>query len=228
MSQADALLNSIAVTSVSTTSGEYIVVGEDRFITIPDDQKKLGVQYDHDVEVKTFRCPRFWDETDLSSHKIYINYMRPDESLATYWCQNVRVESDVIYFDWIISGHATEFEGNVSFLICAKVTGTDGLEVTHWNSELCSDFYVSKGMKCPETIIRRHPDIITQLLIRMETAETNLQTWMDETDREISEWEDAYEVDYAKRMSTMEQNTSPSAKIPSGFSIPKNQCSQAA
>ena len=179
MSKAEDLLNRLAEEekgAVYTVSSNepHIVVGLDRFITVPDQIKKIGVQYDHDIETITFDCPRFWDGNDLSTMKIYINYMREDGHVGMYLCNIVSIEDDIMHFNWTISGEVTQIKGTISFLVCIKRVDSDGNEERHWNSELCQDLYVSEGMECQESILYRYPDIITQLLTRMDIAEGNV------------------------------------------------------
>jgi hypothetical protein len=178
MSQASELLNSLTETTPDEiVTGSNIVIGRDRFLVVPESLKKLGVQFDHDVETVTFDCPRFWDEWDLSRMKIYVNYMRVDGGLGSCLCKNIVVDSEdseIVHFDWTVSGNVTVVEGGLSVLVCAKAVDSDGLEKTHWNSELNTDMYISKGLRCQETILRRYPDIITQLLLRMEHAEAEV------------------------------------------------------
>ena len=178
MSKAEDLLNSLAEEekgAVYTVSSNepHIVVGLDRFITVPDQIKKIGVQYDHDIETITFDCPRFWDGNDLSTMKIYINYMREDGHVGMYLCDIVSIEDNIMHFNWTISGEVTQIKGTISFLVCIKRVDSDGNEERHWNSELCQDLYVSEGMECQESILYRYPDIITQLLTRMDITEFN-------------------------------------------------------
>ena len=153
---------------------EFAVITSDRYVIIPESQRKIGVQFDHNAETISFECPRYWDGRDLSEMKIYVNYMRPDESLGSCLCENVTVDpSDdtIIHFDWVISGHTTEYAGVLSMLVCARDVDENGKIVSHWNSELTTGLYVSSGMKCRDTIVKRHPDIITQLLRRMDVVE---------------------------------------------------------
>lgn len=179
MSKAEDLLNSLteeeegAVDAVLSNE-PHIVIGLDRFITVPDQIKKIGVQYDHDIETITFDCPRFWDGNDLSTMKIYINYMREDGHVGMYLCDIVSIEGDIMHFNWTISGEVTQIKGSISFLVCIKRVDSDGNEERHWNSELCQDLYISEGMECQESILYRYPDIITQLLTRMDIAEENV------------------------------------------------------
>ena len=153
---------------------EHIVVGSDRYITVPESLQKIGVQFDHNAETVTFDCPRYWDGHDLSMMKIYINYMRPNDSFGAYLCNNAEIDSmddTIMHFNWVISGHVTEFAGPLSFLVCICDVDQNGDSTTHWNSELNTQMYISSGMKCRDAILGRYPDIITQLLNRMDSVE---------------------------------------------------------
>ena len=174
MSQADALLASIYNSSNEVVTGDKLVIGDDRVITIPEALKRVAVQYDHDIETVTFDCPRYWDGKDLSTMEIFVNYMRPDEVMGSHVCTNVVVspeDSTRMYFDWTISGHVTYVPGTLSFLVCIKIVDSEGELLHHWNSELNTDMYISTGLKTHDVILARHPDIITQLLLRMGTVE---------------------------------------------------------
>ena len=60
MSQAEELLNSLSAGDTTETAIEgHIVIGNDRFITVPEEPKRIGVQYDHNIETVTFDCPRY-------------------------------------------------------------------------------------------------------------------------------------------------------------------------
>lgn len=179
MSQAEDLLNSLNSRSVSLYTAnpdteEHIVIDENRYITIPDALKRIAVQFDHDIETVTFDCPRYWDGLDMSEMKVYINYMRPDKNRGMYWVNEVVIDEDdtnIMHFNWTISKNVTLVKGNVSFLVCIKKTDADGNEENHWNSELNSDMYISEGLECEESIVSEYPDVITDLLTRMDYVE---------------------------------------------------------
>ena len=152
---------------------EHVVIGYDRFIFVPDSCRKIGVQYDHNIEIVTFDCPRYWDGHDLSTMNIYINYARSDGVLGNCLCTNVVIDSSdsgIMHFDWTVSGNVTYVKGDISFLACAKAVDSAGNEAMIWNSELNSDMYVSEGLKCQDVILRQYPDIITQLLLEMKNT----------------------------------------------------------
>lgn len=174
MNQAEALLNTLndgdITTSGETTEG-YIVVNEDRSITVPDSLRRLGVQHDHNIETVTILCPRFWDGHDMSQMTVYVNYLRPDGVKGQYPAANLKVSETTMTFDWVISNNVTYIKGTLSFLICIVKTDADGMEERHWNSELNQQCYISEGMECQEVVVIGYPDIITYLLTKMDEVE---------------------------------------------------------
>ena len=126
----------------------------------------------------TFDCPRYWDGNDLSTMKVYVNYIRVDGAIGSYLCDDPTIDADnpdLMHFNWTISGNVTQVSGPLTFLVCIKMVDEDGDETNHWNSELNTDMYVSVGMQCHEPIIFRHPDIISQLLLRADEIEEMLE-----------------------------------------------------
>lgn len=188
MSQADRLLDSLSEDDIATYIAEpeeHIVIGKDRYIIVPETLKRIAVQYDHDIETVTFDCPRYWDEHDMSKMKIYINYMRPDGVPDSYIADDITVdETDdtLMHFNWTISKNVTIAKGKLTFLVCIKKTDENGNEDSHWNSELCDDMYISEGLECHEPLERLYPDLYTQLLYRMDEAETITNENMEQSE----------------------------------------------
>ena len=170
----------------------HIVVGGNRHITVPSNLKRLGVQYDHNMESVTFDCPRYWDGQDMSAMAVYVNYTRSNGSGGTYsdrypvGLPTIDENDDkIMHFDWTISRNVTEVAGPIAFLVCVMATGPDDegnqVEIHHWNSEICEDCYISKGMKTEENSFEMYPDETTQLLERMlvvEAAELNMTSML--------------------------------------------------
>jgi hypothetical protein len=170
MSQAEELLNSLTENDISLQLANpetepHIVVGDDRFISVPKELQRIAVQYDHDVETVTFDCPRYWDDLDMSDLSIYINYMRKDRVVGVYKATDISVDTTnerIMHFNWKISRNVTEVVGQLKFLICIKKGDADGNEVNHWNSELNTEMYISEGLEAGEGFFDSYPDIITQ------------------------------------------------------------------
>lgn len=174
MSQARMLLANLNdPTPIAEGGGvtDCVVIDNDRYITVPDSLKRLGVQHDHDIQTVTIDGPRYWDGHDMSQMKIYVNYMCANGMKGKYLTQNLQVGTDRMTFDWTISGNVTQAKGRISFLVCIVTLNDDGTEKLHWNSELNQDCTISEGMECEEIALVQYPDIITQLLLRMDEAE---------------------------------------------------------
>lgn len=170
MSQADELLKQLSGDGISLQLANpetepHIVVGDDRFISVPAELQRIAVQYDHDVETVTFDCPRYWDDLDMSDLSIYINYMRKDRVVGVYKATDISVDATndrIMHFNWKISRNVTEVVGSLKFLVCVKKGDADGNEANHWNSELNSEMYISEGLEAGESFFDPYPDIITQ------------------------------------------------------------------
>lgn len=211
MSQAEALLNSlstdeIAAYSVNSEAEPHIIIGRDKFITVPLSLQRIGVEHEHDIETVTFECPRYWDEHDLSGMFIYINYMLSNGYKDSYPVENVTVQDDIILFTWTISRNVTQVSGDIKFIACAKKVDTEGIEVIHWNTELCEDMYVSKGLETEELVSEEYPDLITELLLRVKSVQDiNIQA--DEMSSVLAEAKAAAVVaEEAKNVATDEAN----------------------
>lgn len=189
MSQAEELLNNlssedIALFTVNPVTEEHIVVDDDRYISVPEPLKRIAVQHDHNVETVTFDCPRYWDNNDLSEMYIYINYMRSDRVKGRYLAKNVRIDTNdlkMLHFEWTIGNEITEVNGNIAFLVCAVKTDTEGNEEIHWNSEINNQMFISNGLECAESIVNMYPDIINELLSKMDTLIISSSSLTDAT-----------------------------------------------
>lgn len=170
MSKADELLNSLSDDDISLQLANpdtepHIIIGDDRFISVPKELQRIAVQYDHNVETVTFDCPRYWDGLDMSQLYIYINYQRKDRVVGCYKATDVTVDendSSIMHFNWTISQNVSLVKGDLKFLVCIRKADAEGNEVNHWNSELNTEMYVSEGLETGEAVVEPYPDIISQ------------------------------------------------------------------
>lgn len=175
----------------------HIVINDERFITVPEKLKRIAVQHDHNVQTVIFDCPRFWDGLDMSKMKVYVNYLRADGVPGAYIADCVEVDEtddNIMHFAWTITENASAVKGTLEILVCIKKTDISGNMTNHWNSELNKEMYVSEGLECVETILNNYPDIVTQLLTRMDTVEAiatpeamqgYVDKWLSEEGEEI-------------------------------------------
>lgn len=152
----------------------HIVIAADRSVIVPDELKNIAVQFDHNVETVTFDCPRYWDEHDLSTMHIYVNYRCADGKCESYVCNNPVVDENdetIIHFDWTVSRGVTCAVGTISFLVCAKTVGSDGNLQLQWSSSMNQEMVVSEGLDPdPVDIDEETSDLIEYLLTQMTTA----------------------------------------------------------
>lgn len=187
MSRADDLLNDLTEKEIVVRTADEavepnIVIGEDRFITVPDELKKIAVQYDHRIETVTFDCPRYWDGADMSKMTIYVNYTREDGLEGLYIAKNVVVDEEnpnIMHFDWTLTRNATGIDGKLIFLISIRRVDKEGNEIQYWNSERNDEMHVSLGLNNGESIQDKYPDIFAQML---ETFDSDRETILKRAD----------------------------------------------
>ena len=164
----------IAAYTANPEEERHIIVDETRKITVPDELKRIAVQYDHNIETVTFDCIRYWDGHDMSTMHVYINYMLANKALGCYMSEDVTVDpndENIIHFTWTISRNVTQAIGPITFLVCIKRVDEEGNEVNHWNSELNKEMFVNQGLECGEPITEDYPDIIEQILLKLESQD---------------------------------------------------------
>lgn len=190
MSQALDMLNSLSETEIDDLTNRsvaegHVVIGFDRIISVPPALRRIAVEHDHNMETVTFDCPRYWDNNDMSTMAVYINYMLSNGYTDQYPVTNLRVDTDddsIMHFDWTISNNVTQVAGKISFLVCVVKTDTviepetgyevEGVPVKHWNSELNQEMYVSAGLECEsQSVVHSDPDLVARLLECMPIVE---------------------------------------------------------
>ena len=156
---------------------KYITINSDRSVTVPVELRKIGVQYDHNVNTIEFVGPRYSGNVDLSTMTIYINYILSDKTPGKYKAENVIIDDQddsLIRFNWTITRNVTKVSGILSCLVCAKKTDKEGNEINHWNTDIFRLLSVSEGMENDPVIQEQYPDVITSLIQNVEEHDTKL------------------------------------------------------
>lgn len=156
---------------------EHITINSDRSVTVPVELRKIGVQYDHNVNTIEFVGPRYSSNVDLSTMTIYINYILSDKTPGKYKAENVIIDDQddsLIRFNWTITRNVTKVSGILSCLVCAKKTDEEGNEINHWNTDIFRLLSVSEGMENDSVIQEQYPDVITSLIQNVEEHDTKL------------------------------------------------------
>lgn len=155
---------------------------ETKTINLPSSEVLFGTEEEQGVERKYFKCPRIvGDNIDLSTHQIYISYMAVKDKNATfipnsipqsYWCDDVALDEtgNYITFSWLLSGNVLASRGFVGFAVIAKSVEGDILK-TRWKTAPAVGTVLMTLPDAGEGIAELYPDIITQLLDRMDAVE---------------------------------------------------------
>ena len=165
---------------------------ETKTINLPSSEVLFGTEEEQGVERKYFKCPRIvGDNIDLFTHQIYISYMAvkdknatfiPDSIPKSYWCDDVALDEtgNYITFSWLLSGNVLASRGFVGFAVIAKSVEGDILK-TRWKTAPAVGTVLMTLPDAGEGIAELYPDIITQLLDRMDAVEEIATVELDES-----------------------------------------------
>lgn len=179
------------MTAYSAGSGEdepHIIVNDDRSITVPDELKHIGVQYDKDIETVTIDCPRYWDGHDLSQMHLFVNFVHYEPNKKTQYYVDIapvtlaEAGAERMLLDWTIGASAMRYEGTLAWLVCAKSLDAEGHEELHWNSQICYDMQVYKGLEYNDENVQDH-DFVAAALEQILAAAYETQGYYQETER---------------------------------------------
>lgn len=166
MTEAEKLLQETKSAVVAETQTEDIcVIDSDlRIIDIPEQFKVLGVESDKDVKVIQFRIPKVYKGTDLSAFTISVNYQNARGTKDRYVVTDKKVSGDQIEFSWTVGKTAIEYRGDTRFIVCMRLTGSDGIIQKEFNTTLAT-MTVLEGLEVDNPVIEQEEkDIIAQLL----------------------------------------------------------------
>lgn len=155
----------LAASVVEPVNDIFEIDPETRVITVPASEKLFGVANDGNSERKHFRCPKIvGDNIDLSTMHLYINYQNANGDKYPYLVEDIRTDGDYITFSWLIGPDVVAYKGQIKFIVCAK----KGIEL-EWNTTL-AEGVVLEGLEATEEVVNRNPDIIEQILTRLDNV----------------------------------------------------------
>lgn len=215
---------------------DYLTIdAETRKISIPSRIKNLGVESDANVKRLYFKVQKQYGEMDFTKADIRINYVNANGEGDYYPVADKQVEGGTVTFSWLVGRNATEYKGDVCFIVCAKISDIEGIVKKEFNTTLAT-LPVLEGKETTQQIVQQYPDVIEQILKKLEGATTitpeQIQAAVDaylkknpitvkETDPTVPEWakqpqKPAYtasEVD-AEEKGAVEQHNSDSQAHP--------------
>ena len=152
---------------------EICVIDNDlRTITIPSGLQTVGVESDEDVRRLNFQMPKQYGEVDLSEFNIRINFMNANNSGDVYAVTDKAVSGDNITFSWLVGRNALAYRGNIRFIVCLKKTDAEGVVQQEFNTTVAT-LSVLEGLETTEAVVAENPDIIEQILARLDDLEEN-------------------------------------------------------
>lgn len=182
---------------------DYLTIdAEARKISIPSRIKNLGVESDANVKRLYFKIQKQYGEMDFTKADIRINYVNANGEGDYYPVTDKQVEGGTVTFSWLVGRNATEYKGDVCFIVCAKISDIEGIVKKEFNTTLAS-LPVLEGKETTQQIVQQYPDIIEQILKKLEGATTitpeQIQTAVDkylknnpitveEADPTVPEW----------------------------------------
>lgn len=147
---------------------DVVVIDNDlRTIIIPASITLLGVESDENVQTLHFQMPKTYKGLDLSEFDIRINYMNANNVGDTYAVDDSEISGENIVFTWTVGRVACMYKGNTKFIICLKKKDTSGNVLKEFNTSLAS-LPVLEGLETTEAVVAENPDIIEQILTKIE------------------------------------------------------------
>lgn len=155
----------LEASAVELVNDTFLVNPESRVITVPESEKIFGVYNDGNTERKHFRCQKIvGDNIDLSAMHLYINYQNANGQKYPYLVEDVQTDGDYITFSWLIGPDVVAYKGQVKFILCAKKD-----TALEWNTTL-AEGVVLEGLEATDEVVDRNPDIIEQILTRLDNV----------------------------------------------------------
>lgn len=155
----------LEASAVEIVNDIFTVNPESRVITVPESEKIFGVYNDGNTERKHFRCQKIvGDNIDLSAMHLYINYQNANGQKYPYLVEDVQTDGDYITFSWLIGPDVVAYKGQVKFILCAKKD-----TALEWNTTL-AEGVVLEGLEATDEVVDRNPDIIEQILTRLDNV----------------------------------------------------------
>lgn len=190
----------LAASVVEPVNDIFEIDPETRVITVPASEKLFGVANDGNSERKHFRCPKIvGDNIDLSTMHLYINYQNANGQKYPYLVEDVQTDGDYITFSWLIGPDVVAYKGQIKFIVCAKKG--DGT-IPEWNTTL-AEGTVLEGLEATDEVVARNPDIIEQILTRLDNVTKIPQEKVTEA---VSEYMKENPINVPKNLSDLKED----------------------
>lgn len=186
-----------------TGADEVITIDNDlRTIIIPASITLLGVVSDEDVQTLHFQMPKTYKGLDLSEFAIRINYMNANNVGDTYAVGDSEISGENIVFTWTVGRVACMYKGNTKFIVCLKKKDASGNVLKEFNTSLTS-LPVLEGLETTEAVVAENPDIIEQILTKIEKL---TQISPEDIASAVSTYMEANPINVPKNLSDLKED----------------------
>lgn len=191
----------LAASVVEPVNDIFLINPENRTISVPASEKIFGVSHDGNTERKHFRCSKIvGDNIDLSTMHLYINYQNANGQKYPYLVEDIRTDGDYITFSWLIGPDVVTYKGQIKFIVCAKKG--DGT-IPEWNTTI-AEGTVLEGLEATDEVVARNPDIIEQILTRLDNVTEIPQEKVTEA---VSTYMEANPINVPKNLSDLKEDS---------------------
>lgn len=128
---------------------------------------------------------------------LYINYQNANGQKYPYLVEDVQTDGDYITFSWLIGPDVVAYKGQVKFILCAKKD-----TALEWNTTL-AEGTVLEGLEATDEVVDRNPDIIEQILTRLDNVTEIPQEKVTEA---VSTYMEANPINVPKNLSDLKED----------------------
>lgn len=163
-----------------------------RTIEVP---QLLSVRYDHNAEVVYFKCPRYFDNMDLTTTVCIIEYINADGTPGIYWVpyydiskyetyveNSFKIETPAILIPWLVDGLVTHAAGEVTFAVRFYKLASDKTFIYNISTQPAKA-EVLHGMDVIEELLGtfdEEPNIVEEIYADLVIAKNEATTyWVD-------------------------------------------------
>lgn len=130
---------------------------------------------------------------------LYINYQNANGQKYLYLVEDIRTDGDYITFSWLIGPDVVAYKGQIKFIVCAKKG--DGT-IPEWNTTI-AEGTVLEGLEATDEVVERNPDIIEQILTRLDNVTEIPQEKVTEA---VSTYMEANPINVPKNLSDLKED----------------------
>ena len=145
-----------------------------RVIKNESSMKTTVIQYDHNSERFTFELARSVEGHDMSKcDRVEVHFLNGTNA-GVYVVDDFQVSpdsADVVICSWLIASTATQFTGNLNFLLRFACTDDDGSIGYAWHTSVFNGITVSNGMNNDGAVVEEYPDIFAEWERRITALE---------------------------------------------------------